>query len=113
MRSVYDLLASRLGVGDIDVGINRDASDIDIADKIIARNDPARVALVIINLGTVSVFVTPQIPATTTRGIVLGASGGSVSMNWQDDLVLPALEWHGASNGTDNQSILVVEVRMV
>lgn len=105
--SIYDLIAREHGV-DGQPFYNRDATDADIADKIIARNNPGRLALIIINLGTAAVFVAPQGAASSTRGIQLGASGGSVSMNWRDDGALPSLEWHGQS-GTDNQSLFIME----
>lgn len=88
--------------------VNRDATDIDIAAKIVARGDPGRMVLVIINLGADAVFISPRGVASATNGIRLAATGGSFSTNWRDDLTLPCEEWSGAS-ASDNNNILVLE----
>ena len=108
--SVYDLLARELGAKlAFRFG---EAATADIASKIIARNDPGRVALIIVNLSAATVRVRPLSPASATAGIVLTASGGSVAMNWRDDAILQALEWH-AQASADTSAILVIEVIMI
>jgi hypothetical protein len=109
--SVYDLLAARLGVRGISVRPNFSASDLDIASKIIAENDPARVALLVVNLGSSVGYIRPLGVPTSTAGIRLGASGGSMSINWQDDMALPALEWQGIAEA-DNSALFVLELRL-
>lgn len=87
---------------------NRDASDADIADKIIARNNPGRISLTVVNLGTDKVYLRPQGIASATVGIELDSGGGSLSLNWRDDGTLPTLEWH-AMSPTDNQNLFIIE----
>lgn len=112
VRTLHDLLIARLGVANIEERINRDANDIDIADKIIMRADPNRVAAVIVNLGTGTCYLRPSGVASSSVGIILIANGGSLAMNWQDDLSMQTLEWHGAASA-DNQSILVLELVLI
>jgi hypothetical protein len=109
VRSVYDLISDRFGVGGIEVIINRENVDVDIADKVIARLDPARVGLVIINLGTSPIFVSPTNAAATTRGIRLSENGGNLTLNYLDDLALCAYEWHGVSS-VDNMGLFTLDV---
>ena len=108
IRSVYDLIREKYGV-DAHVVVNRTTSDIDTTSKIIALNDPARVALVVMNLAANPVYLNPIDIATVAAGLRLDATGGSVSMDWQKDMILPALEWHGISS-VANQAIIVIEV---
>lgn len=105
-RSVYELIEQKLGVK-VDYRFGETAQ-IGTSTAVLARNDPGRAALVIVNLSANTITVRPVNPATTTQGIVLAASGGSVSMNWQDDLILPALVWNGISSGA-NSDVFVVE----
>tara|TARA_Y100000310_G_scaffold337943_1_gene426294 strand:- start:1782 stop:2144 length:363 start_codon:yes stop_codon:yes gene_type:complete len=106
VRSVYDLIERNLGIR-VDYRFG-DATDSDQADKIIARNDPGRVALIIVNMSANTVYIRPLEAATTAAAIILAASGGSAAMNWRDDLILQALEWHSIASA-DNSAILVIE----
>lgn len=107
-RTVYDLIRSQLGADNLDFQ-EGEIVDVDIADKVILKGSPGRGAFVVINLGSAAIFLRPGAPAVTTFGIRLGPSGGSLSVNWLDDLILPSLEWHGVS-GSNNQAIYVLEV---
>jgi len=98
IRSVYELIAKEYGA-EVSAEDPADNLSIGVADLIICRNNPRRVALVIINLSVNVVYVKPGSIATTTSGIRLGAAGGSVSLNWQSDLHLPSLEWHAIASG--------------
>lgn len=105
-RTVYDLIEQNLGVN-VEYRFG-DATDADTADKIIARNDPGRVALVVVNLSANIAYIRPIRIATSTASIRLAPSGGSIAMNWRDDLILQALEWHAIAS-VDNSSIFVLE----
>ena len=98
VRSVYELISNEFGA---DVAADDPTTNLSIgtADLIIAQNNPRRLALVIINLSANVVYVKPGSPAATTSGIRLAPSGGSVSMDWRNDLHLPSLEWHAIASG--------------
>ena len=106
IRTVYDLIDRELGIK-VDYRFGDD-TDADQADKIIARNEPGRVSLIIVNLSGNTVYVRPLHAATTAASILLSPTGGSVAMNWRDDLILQALEWHAIASA-DNSAILVIE----
>ena len=104
--TVYELIEKELGIS-VDFRFG-EGVDVDLVDKIIVRNDPGRVALVIVQLGGGTIFVRPLTVASSSNGIALAASGGALTMNWRDDFILPALEWHGAGSAND-QPIFVME----
>ena len=106
VTSVYELIEAKLGVR-VDFRFG-EISSVGTASVVAARNDPGRVALVIVNLSANTITVRPVNPATTTQGIRLGANGGAVAQNWQDDLILPALVWNAIASGA-NSDIFIVE----
>ena len=74
--------------GSVDVGTS--------ATRIVGSN-PDRVFLLLVNNSTSDLYVRPGSNPTTTLGIFLAASGGSVEVDVRDDGVLPASEWWGIS----------------
>lgn len=69
----------------------------------IVGNDPDALGLTIINLGTGNVYVAPTNLVSTTNGIVLTPTGGSVSLTVRDDLTLPGYDWWGIAPSGANQ----------
>lgn len=108
LASVYELVAREFGV-EVDVVDSRDATSVGTTDVIVARNDPRRVGLIVVNLSANVVYLRPLQPASTTTGIRLTSNGGTVLMNWRADMVMPALEWHGIADGAGS-AIFVLEV---
>lgn len=68
------------------------------ATQIVAQS-PDRVNLVITNNGAFNIAVTPFANGSPTTGIILGASGGNVTMNVRDDFELVSQQWFGISVG--------------
>ena len=81
-----------------------------LTPTLVTQNNADRVALVMVNLGTVDTFVTPNIGTVVAgNGVDLGANGGEVSVNVRDDMVLPIFEWRAlTTSGTG--TIYVLEV---
>lgn len=67
------------------------------ATKLVGNNFE-RMALVMINTGTVNAVILPDISVSTTNGITLNANGGSVTLNAHDDLALVGWNWNGVVN---------------
>lgn len=63
----------------------------------VVDNNPEAVQLTIINLGAEDVYLRPANNPSTKAGILLLASGGSVSLNVRDDGMLPGRQWYGVS----------------
>lgn len=84
-------------------------SVLDTPTKLV-NNDPERISLTIINLGTADVYIKPRNDVSATSGILLTASGGSVSMDVRSDATLPSREWWAIS-GTTGQELFVLSMR--
>ncbi len=60
----------------------------------ILPNDSERVFLYFVNLSSNDVFVSPFSQPTATNGILLGANGGSISLNVTTDFQLVSHPWY-------------------
>ncbi len=107
-KSIHEVIADELGILPR-FEENPEAVDVDSTEKIILRANPNRFAVLFVNLGTVAIFLRPQRTATLTSGFQLAAGGGSLFINWREDLVLPALEWHAIAS-IDNQTLEIWSV---
>lgn len=107
--SIYDLIANELGVGNVRVGDNPEAVDVDVADKIILRANPMRYAFMIINVSANNIHLVPRRAVVADAGILLAANGGFFTLSWREDLNLPAVEWH-ATAAVDNSAIEIYTV---
>jgi hypothetical protein len=96
--SIRDLLVAQRGVITTP-RINRDAIQAAAADSVVMRQDPSRVAWLVVNLGTFDVFLAPLAAASPTRGVRLSANGGFASAQWDEDGEVVAHEWHAVGNG--------------
>ena len=109
VRSVYDLISREFAA---DVRLEEPSDNLSIGTNSleITKNDPKRLSLVVINLSSNVVYIRPNKPATTSIGIRLAASGGSISMDWKSDLLLPSLSWHAIASGSSSVIYLTAVV---
>lgn len=106
-KSVIELIEDRFGV----VTTSRDNAEntsIGVASLLIARQNPNRLALVVINLSPNNIFLRPRQDATTSIGIRLNANGGSVSITMEFDFLLPTFDWFAIASAAAS-SIYVLE----
>lgn len=82
---------------------------VGVAPVVIVPNDPDRVAVIVINIGTTQVTLAFRGDLTAGQGIVLLDNGSAYSVNVRDDAILPAWEHNGISNLAGG-SIFVVEI---
>ncbi len=88
---------------------NRDTSDVDIAPKVVLRNDPGRLAALFINLSASDVYVGLGYDVSSTKGIRISASGGAWQLLWSEDFHLTGREWYGTA-AANNSAVLVLEI---
>ena len=91
-RAVQDLLREQLNLD----GFTRENPEsivIGVAAEIVARQNPNRAALLIVNLSTDDMFARPRAVPSATAGIRIGPSGGSMVIRWDEDFDLPTAEW--------------------
>lgn len=73
-------------------------------------NDFERMALTFINVGANDIYLTPDRSAAVGNGILLGATGGFLSLTARDDLVLVGWSWFGvAATGATNLLVFAVK----
>lgn len=75
----------------------------------LAPNNPNRVGLVIMNLSGNDVYISPFSGVSSTNGLKLATSGGSITLNWQYDLTFCGYGFQAVASGA-NSSVLVLEV---
>jgi len=101
IRTVRDLLTNRLGVP-INTQANRLVVQASATAGAIMRQDAARVAYLVVNLGAFPVFIAPGsmgAEVSASFGIRVEASGGSASMQWDEDGEIVCYEWRAIAVG--------------
>jgi len=76
----------------------------------VVGNDPESLALTLINLGSNTAWVLFEDTVSTTRGLLLNANGGYVSLTVRDDQTLPTRQWW-AITSTGTTTILSIRTR--
>lgn len=76
----------------------------------ILPNDPMRVGFIICNLSANGVYIAPTNQVAATRGIFVPPNGGSVSVVWDRDFELCAIEWWGIAGGANSQVYVLANV---
>lgn len=90
--SCADLVRAQYGI-DVYEEESLAGAVVTVAGGVLVRNRPYRVALLVVNLSNNTIYLRPTGPASATRAVVLVALGGFMSINFRDDMVLPAREW--------------------
>lgn len=97
MVSLHGLINQRFGVRTRHKE-NDSTTAMTTAEARVLRNDSARLAATIINLGQVDVFVRPNTGPSATVGIRIGPNGGSMALIWDEDFNMVGLEWFGVTD---------------
>ena len=107
-RSIFDLIREKFGGNArfVEGGVT---STVGVASALILRDNPQRVAALIVNHSANQVNVRSRSEATLTSGVRLNANGGTLILNWEDDLILPALDWFAIAGGAGS-AIYIGEV---
>lgn len=71
-----------------------------------AQLNPNRVGLVIVNLDTNVMYALTDNSVSSTKGIVIPANGGSLILDFKDDLQLVTFDWYLAGTGSGNFMVL-------
>ena len=91
-RTVQDLLKEQLNLDGF-TRENREGTTVGTTPEIVARQNPNRPALLIINLSIVDMFARPRAAPSSSSGIRIGPGGGSMVVRWDEDFELPTAEW--------------------
>jgi hypothetical protein len=104
--AVRDNLADRFGGA---FTVKETTVTVGVVPVTLAGNNPERTGLTICNNGAADVYVATKPLTAIANGIRLGSGGGVLTVNLNDDSLLPAVEWFGLSAGAGN-SVFVQEV---
>ena len=72
---------------------------------------PERVSLTLMNLGATVIYVAPNGPPSTTRGIRLGPLGGGFTVSVETDGDLPAQQWRAVGDAAAGTLYYIESVR--
>jgi len=87
---------------------NRMGGVCGLAAAQLCPNDPNRLALLIVNLSVNIVYLSFDNLVGPAHGIYLGANGGYLALNWQDDLETLSREVWGIATGAGS-AVYVLE----
>lgn len=73
---------------------------------VVRDGDGERSVLGFVNLSANTIRVHPIRGATSSRGIILNASGGLVSVNLIEDFMLPSLPWDAVASGAGSDLLV-------
>lgn len=96
MVSLHGLVDKQFGVR-TRAAENRGIIAITTTPAIVLRNDSARLAFTIINLGQSDVFIRPNTDPSATVGIRIGPNGGTASFQFDEDYNSVGLEWRAVT----------------
>lgn len=74
----------------------------------LAANNPRRTSLLIINIGSNNIYLSPSNDVSSSKGILLVSNGGSFSTAYDEDLLLPCKDWYAIASGA-NSNVYVLE----
>ncbi len=80
-----------------------------LTDTIVLKNNPARIAWLIVNFGPIDCFLLPLTAPVSGSGVRLAANGGAVSAEWTEDGELVAYEWHSVCVINTITTLTVIE----
>jgi len=110
---VYDLIARKLKAYTTSE-VNPVTSSVGTSVTQILREDPARIAVIIINLGAYPLYVGFDPEVSASRGIRVPANGGHFTMFWEEDFDLVAnAMWGIAPDGAVDIYIKVLKIYKV
>jgi len=93
IKSLSDLIKTHYGFNTHPV-LNGETDTAQIGVTKIANGNPRRIGLTITNLSPNSIYILPSNDVSASRGIYIGANGGSFALDWHIDLDLISWDWY-------------------
>jgi len=95
-KTLSQLLQERFGVKTT-YRENPKVSTVGVTAVQIVSYNPNRLGLVVINLSTNNMYVSPWLDVSSTKGILLAPLGGSLSLIWDEDYEFTANEFYAVA----------------
>lgn len=106
-RQLSDVLVERLGTKAIPYTNRLNVASIGITAVRVLTTDPNRFEWLFINLSPNLIYLLNENTVSASKGIQVGASGGSVSMQWDEDFELVSNEWWAVAVATPSNYLAV------
>jgi hypothetical protein len=107
ITSLNDLLNTLLSVRTT-IRENDLIATANIAVAKVLSADPKRMTFEIVNLSANAMYVAPSNTVSTNKGIYIAPNGGSLSLNYINDLSLVTMDWYITAS-VDASAIYVLE----
>ena len=111
IKSLGDYLRAKFGA-EVTYNINPVVSSVGTTATEVARHNPRRMGLTIVNLSSNILYVAPDNNVSATRSVLLPSNGGGLSLSADDDFILPMVNWFAVASGASS-AVFVVEVVLV
>lgn len=98
ITSIQDMLSERYGVR-VTSNEAPAGTTVGVAVGLVLPNNPRRLAFVLVNMSANAIYVSPDADCAATHGIVLVPNGGTLALNYREDLILPSLNWYAIAAG--------------
>lgn len=88
-------------------GIESGVVSVGVAVTKLVSNNPNRLNLSFSNISTSTVYVFTDNQVSANRGFLLASGGGSLGLDWRDDLTLVSNDWYAiALSAGSNVTVL-------
>ncbi len=87
---------------------NAAGSEVGVVAEVIARNNPMRASLLVVNMSANVMYIGLTAAVAATHGMIIAPNGGSILFQWDRDFELVTEEWYCVAAGA-NSDIYVLE----
>ena len=105
---LQDILDKRFGVKTRPVE-GDPATQVGTTAALLVRNNPNRLALLVVNLSANIIYLGLTQGVASTQGIRLTANGGSAAFTPESDFIAPSWAWWAVASGA-NSDVYVMEI---
>lgn len=97
-KTMDDLLRNEYGVN-VHPSNESNTYNVGTTPTQILSNNPNRVGLTFVNPSSINVLLFYGKNPSSSFGILLAGGGGTLSLNWRDDMTLIPMDWYAIAPG--------------
>jgi hypothetical protein len=95
-RTLAQLLLNEYGVR-TNPGPETAVLSVGVNSQKLVSNNPNRVGISFINNSVNTIWISNTNLLVANQGIFIGGNGGTVTLNWRDDMTLVSSDWYGVA----------------
>ena len=104
---IVDIISKNMGVK-TSYSISPLISQATTTIQKVARSNPRRLGLSVVNLGAYTAYLLPHPSVSSSNSYVLAAGGQGMVFSVMEDFILPSLDWYIVATGTS--AIMTIEI---